>query len=356
MDRPSRRIRPARGRERGVHLWAPARILSPDYFALPARRLKGAAVAIIVLIGVTGFWSDSSNYEFTTCHEYVLAGDDEPSNCRNVPPPIRSPDAFTDSVMPSCFRFGGKAIISEISLMFYVVSTTVEASSARIRCRPFCDGASNEDPGAHNDDPPEINRCCDCRRRVRRGRVREALAGQPGVRAMIFDKNGFHQFQPLLYQVATAELTPNDVAFDLDHIFVEHDNVEAYTLEVTATDPHNHSITLADGNTVKGDVLVLAAGAQPNFFRTPGAAEFAFPLYSVADAKNVRSRILELFEDVAHQPDLVAAGALNFVVVGAGPTGVEVAGALSELVARRDAAPLPGHGHRRRADHRGRSR
>ena len=158
------------------------------------------------------------------------------------------------------------------------------------------------------------------------------LAGQSGIRAMIFDKNGFHQFQPLLYQVATAELTPDDVAFDLDDIFLEHDNVEAYTLEVTATDPRNHSVTLADGNTVAGDVLVLAAGAQPNFFRTPGAAEFAFPLYSLADAKNVRSRILQLFEDVAHEPDLVAAGALNFVVVGAGATGVEVAGALSELV------------------------
>ena len=90
------------------------------------------------------------------------------------------------------------------------------------------------------------------------------LAGQDGVRARIFDKNGFHQFQPLLYQVATAELTPDDVAFDLDDIFIEHDNVQAFTIEVTATDPHNRSVTLADGNTVTGDILVLAAGAQPD--------------------------------------------------------------------------------------------
>ncbi len=62
-----------------------ARILSPDYFALPARRLKAAAVAIIVLIGVTGFLVGQFNDEFTTCHEYVIAGDDEPSNCRNAP-------------------------------------------------------------------------------------------------------------------------------------------------------------------------------------------------------------------------------------------------------------------------------
>jgi NADH dehydrogenase len=158
------------------------------------------------------------------------------------------------------------------------------------------------------------------------------LAGKDGVRARIFDKNGFHQFQPLLYQVATAELTPDDVAFDLDDLFIEDDNVQAFTIEVTATAPHNRSVTLADGNTITGDILVLAAGAQPNFFRTPGAAEFAFPLYSVADARNVRSRILQLFEDVAHSPELVADGALNFVVVGAGATGVEVAGAIAELV------------------------
>ena len=61
----------------------------------------------------------------------------------------------------------------------------------------------------------------------------------------------------------------------------------AYTLAVTATDPRRHSVTLADGKTVTGDILGLAAGAQPNFFRTPGAAEFAFPLYSLADAKRV---------------------------------------------------------------------
>jgi len=75
-------------------LVALARILSPAYFALPARRLKAAAVAIIVLIGVTGFLVGQFNYEFTTCHEYVIAGDDEPGNCRNVPttpPPPASP-------------------------------------------------------------------------------------------------------------------------------------------------------------------------------------------------------------------------------------------------------------------------
>jgi hypothetical protein len=82
-------------------LVALARILSPDYFALPARRLKAAAVAIIVLIGVTGFLVGQFNYEFTTCHDYAIAGNDEPSNCRNSPAPSpRSTPTPTRSASP----------------------------------------------------------------------------------------------------------------------------------------------------------------------------------------------------------------------------------------------------------------
>jgi NADH dehydrogenase len=164
------------------------------------------------------------------------------------------------------------------------------------------------------------------------------LAGEDGVRVTLLDKNGFHQFQPLLYQVATAELTSADVAFDLDEIFREHDNIEARTVEVASVDPRAHAVTLADGSTVSGDILVLAAGAQPNFFRTPGAEEFAFPLYSLSDAERVRSRVLQVFQDVEQAPELIAQGALTFVIVGAGATGVEIAGALSELV--HDVMPL----------------
>jgi NADH:ubiquinone reductase (H+-translocating) len=158
------------------------------------------------------------------------------------------------------------------------------------------------------------------------------LAGDPRAHVTLLDSNGFHQFQPLLYQVATAELTPADIAFDLEEIFKHHDTVDTRMAEVTAIDPHGRSVTLADGDVLTGDFLVLAAGAQPNFFNTPGAEDFAFPLYSLRDAERVRSRVLQLFEDVARQPSLVDNGALNFVVVGAGPTGVEIAGALSELI------------------------
>ena len=159
----------------------------------------------------------------------------------------------------------------------------------------------------------------------------KGLAGKQGVRVTLLDKNGYHQFQPLLYQVATAELTPQDIAFDLEEIFGDDANVEVRKGDVVSADPEARTITLADESVIEGDVLVLAAGSQPNFFHTPGAEEFSFPLYSLDDAKRVRSRVLQLFQDASTKPELVEQGALNFVVVGAGATGVESAGALAEL-------------------------
>ena len=158
------------------------------------------------------------------------------------------------------------------------------------------------------------------------------LAGQPGVRVTQLERTGYHQFQPLLYQVATAELTPDDIRFDLEEMFAKHDNVEVRTAEVVAADPSAPSVTLAGGEVVTGDLLVLAAGSQPNFFHTPGADRHTFPLYSLPDAERVRSRVLQLFQDASTKPELVDEGALTFVVVGAGATGVETAGALAELV------------------------
>jgi NADH dehydrogenase len=90
-------------------------------------------------------------------------------------------------------------------------------------------------------------------------------------------------------------------------------------------------VTLASGQTVQGDFLVLAAGSQPNFVHTPGA-EHSYPLYSLEDAQRLRSRILALFEAADRDPSLLDRGALNFLIVGAGPTGVETAGALADLI------------------------
>jgi NADH dehydrogenase len=82
----------------------------------------------------------------------------------------------------------------------------------------------------------------------------------------------------------------------------------------------------------RGDYLVLAVGSQPNFFNTPGADQHTFPLYSLDDAQRLRSRILQVFEDADREPTLITEGALNFVIVGAGATGVEIAGAIAELL------------------------
>jgi NADH:ubiquinone reductase (H+-translocating) len=148
----------------------------------------------------------------------------------------------------------------------------------------------------------------------------------------LIDQNGYHQFQPLLYQVATAELAGQDMTFEHTEVFHGQDNVTLVQQAGVAADIDQLSVTLADGTTITGDYLVLAAGAQPNFFNTPGAREFAFPLYSLTDARRVRERVLQLFGDAAAKPELIDDGALTFVVIGGGPTGVEISGSLSELV------------------------
>jgi len=157
------------------------------------------------------------------------------------------------------------------------------------------------------------------------------LAKRKDVRVTLLDKHNYHQFQPLLYQVATCQLASSDIAFSLRKVFRKHPNVDVKLGEVTSVDPAAGRVTLESGQTLEGDYLVLAAGSRPNFFGTPGA-EHAFPLYSLDDAQRLRSRILSLFEDADRDPSLVDRGALNFVIVGAGATGVEVAGGLSEMI------------------------
>jgi NADH:quinone reductase (non-electrogenic) len=162
------------------------------------------------------------------------------------------------------------------------------------------------------------------------------LAKHDDVRATLIDAHDYHQFTPLLYQVATAQLATSDVAVNIRNEFRRHESVDVKLGKVVAADPGSASVTLEGGQTFTGDYLVLAAGSQPNFFRTPGA-EHAFPLYSLDDAERLRSRILVLFEDADRDPALLERGALNFVIVGAGATGTEVAGALAEMI--RDVMP-----------------
>jgi NADH dehydrogenase len=153
-----------------------------------------------------------------------------------------------------------------------------------------------------------------------------------GVKVTLVDKNNYHQFQPMLYQVATAQVAPTDIARPLRGIFAKHNTVTFRMEEVASVDPTAKTVTCADGSTITGDYLVLAMGSQPNFFHTPGAEEHSFPLYTLDHAKRLRSRMLQVLEDTANHPELIDKGSLNFVVIGAGATGVETAGAVADVV------------------------
>jgi len=163
------------------------------------------------------------------------------------------------------------------------------------------------------------------------GCARELAKHDDDVHVTLIDRNNYHQFLPLLYQVATYQLAPVDVSADLRQLFRKHRNVSVKLGEVAAIDPAAKTVTMEDGQTFAGDYLVLAAGSRANFFDTPGA-EHVFPLYSLDDAKRLRARILAVFEDAEQDPSRVEEGALNFVIVGAGATGTEVAGAIAELI------------------------
>jgi NADH dehydrogenase len=158
------------------------------------------------------------------------------------------------------------------------------------------------------------------------------LAKSDDVRVTLIDKNNFHQFQPLLYQLATAELATGDVATSLRQSLRRHANVDVKMQEVTTVNPDTRTVTTREGESYQGDFLVLAAGSQANFFGTTGAKEHAYPLYSLDEAQRLRSRILAVFEDADRDPALVEQGALNFVVVGGGATGTEIAGALADMI------------------------
>jgi NADH:ubiquinone reductase (H+-translocating) len=160
------------------------------------------------------------------------------------------------------------------------------------------------------------------------------LAAYPDIRITLVDKNNFQQFQPLLYQVATAVLAPSNAAFSLRSVLRHHSNVDVKLGEAVSVDLKTRAIETAEGQKYQGDYLVLAAGSQPNFFGTPGADKNTYPLYSLHDAELLRSRIVAVLESADRDPSLIAKGALNFVIVGAGPTGTELAGTIGDMTQR----------------------
>ena len=158
----------------------------------------------------------------------------------------------------------------------------------------------------------------------------EQLAHVP-VDVTLIDRHNYHTFQPLLYQVASSLLNAEDVGAPVRAMFRDQENVTFRLATVEGIDVPGRRIHLDGGEYVPYDYLVLAAGATVNFFNTPGAAEHAFPLYTLMHAVKLRNQVLGRFEAADRDPALVEDGALTFVIVGAGPTGVETAGALSDL-------------------------
>jgi NADH:ubiquinone reductase (H+-translocating) len=156
------------------------------------------------------------------------------------------------------------------------------------------------------------------------------LAGATA-RVTIVDRRNFHLFQPLLYQVATAALNPADIAFPIRTVFRGQPNVDRVVLaEVESVDPSRREVVLDGGERLGYDVLVLAPGAGHAYFGHDEWAEHAPGLKTIEDALVIRRRILEAFERAERRasPD---EGDLTFVVIGAGPTGVELAGAVAEI-------------------------
>ena len=151
------------------------------------------------------------------------------------------------------------------------------------------------------------------------------------VDVLLIDKNNYHTFQPLLYQVATAALEADEIAETVRGILRRQKNFRFRMGRVTGVDWNDRQVRLADGSLISYDFLVLAAGASTNTFGVPGVEEHAFELKQLDDALTLRNHIITQFEAADRNTGALDRGCLNFVVVGAGPTGVETAGALREL-------------------------
>ena len=157
------------------------------------------------------------------------------------------------------------------------------------------------------------------------------LNNKQGFEVLLIDKFNYHQFQPLFYQVATAALDPSNISFPLRKAFQKSKNVRIRIEEVKQIDPAQNRI-ITDTEEITYDALVLALGADTNFFGNQNIATNAFPMKSTVEALQLRHRLIQNFEDALLINDQEKIKKLmNIVIVGGGPTGVEVAGALGEM-------------------------
>lgn len=148
----------------------------------------------------------------------------------------------------------------------------------------------------------------------------------------VIDKTNHHLFQPLLYQVASAALSPGDIAVPIREILAPYSNVTVMMGDVVNLDKESHIITLANGDQLRYDYLILAVGARHSYFGKDEWEKYAPGLKTLSDALKLRERILISFEKAERCDSISEAKKfLNFVIIGGGPTGVELAGALAEI-------------------------
>jgi NADH dehydrogenase len=151
------------------------------------------------------------------------------------------------------------------------------------------------------------------------------------VDVVLVDRHDYHTFQPLLYQLATGLLETTAVGHSLRDLVKDQDNATIHEALVTAIDLDSKHVQCDGLDPIAFDYLVLALGAEVNFFGTDGADEHAFPMYTLPDALRLKNHVLDRWEAADKDATLIDDGALTVVVVGGGPTGVETAGALAEL-------------------------
>lgn len=152
------------------------------------------------------------------------------------------------------------------------------------------------------------------------------------VRITLIDKSNHHLFQPLLYQVATAGLSAPSIAAPIRHIFARQENLTVLLGEAVAVDSAVRQVRLVGGGSIGYDMLIVASGATHSYFGNDQWAAVAPGLKTLADAFEIRKRVLLAFEYAEREPDpLLRARWLSFAVIGAGPTGVEMAGTMAEI-------------------------